>query len=187
MKTIDIRLKTNEIDMLRAMIGREFSAYLHDEFQYTQSSSQAVEIIIGNESYYIYSFTEENDYFGSTEDVAVWSVSDEKYPIIDSKTFTRTPINETIKAITLVQENQRVYDGNEQIYDVWLTRGIIFDFGDRQVAFEKDIWFSEEIIVHRGYELIEHFASVNDFGNDWEKSLKTECSRINEEIKLDAN
>ena len=37
MKTVDIRLKPNEVSILRSMIGKELSAYLHDEFQYTKS------------------------------------------------------------------------------------------------------------------------------------------------------
>ena len=182
MKTIDIRLKPDEVAKLRSMIGKELSAYLHDEFQYTQSSSQVVEVVVGEEIYYIYSFTEEQDYFGTPEYVAVWNVSNEKLPIVDKKTFVRTPVNETIKGITLIQENQRVFNDAGQTYDVWLTRGIVFDLGERQVALEKDVWFSEEIIVHRGYELSTRFSSTDNFGDDWDKSLRTECSRIEEKI-----
>lgn len=182
MKTIDIRLNPDEVSILRSMIGKELSSYLHDEFQYTQSSSQVVGFIVGDKAYYIYSFTEEQDYFGTSEDVAVWNVSDVKFPIVDKKTFVKTSVNETIKGITLIQENQRVFDDVGQTYDVWLTRGIIFDLGERQVAFEKDVWFSEEIIVHRGYELSTRFSSTDNFGNDWDESLRTECSRIEEKI-----
>ena len=164
------------------MIGKDLSAYLHDEFQYTQSSSQVVGVVVDDIIYYIYSFTEEQDYFGTPEDVAVWNVSDEKLPIVDKKTFVRTPVNETIKGITLIQENQRVFNDVGQTYDVWLTRGIVFDLGERQVAFEKDVWFSEEIIVHRGYKLSTRFSSTDNFGDDWDKSIRTECSRIEEKI-----
>ena len=124
------------------MIGKEFSSFLHDEFNYTQSSTQVIELIIAGKSYYIYSFTEEKDYFGSPEDVAVWTVSDEKLPVVEKKSFIKTPVKETIIGISLIQENQKVFENVEQTYDVLLTRGIVFDLGDRQIAFEKDIWFS---------------------------------------------
>lgn len=182
MKTIDIRLKADEISLLRFMIGKEFSVYMHDEFRYTQSSSQVVAVVIDGLSFYLYSFTEALDYFGTTEDVAVWTVSDEKYPIVDKKSFVHTPVNEIIRGITLIQENQRVFDKDEQLYDVWLTRGIVFDLGNRQIAFEKAVWFSEEIIVHRGLDLTERFSPVDSFGKDWDKSVSTECSRIEERI-----
>ena len=159
------------------MIGKEFSSFLHDEFNYTQSSTQVIELIIAGKSYYIYSFTEEKDYFGSPEDVAVWTVSDEKLPVVEKKSFIKTPVNETVIGISLIQENQKVFENGEQTYDVLLTRGIVFDLGDRQIAFEKDIWFSEEIIVHRGYNLTGCFSSAENFGDDWDKSLRTECIR----------
>ena len=180
MKTIDIRLSESEVDMLRSMIGKEILACLHDEFQYTQTSTQAVGMMVGDTTYYIYSFVEGLDYFGTDEDVAVLSISDEKLPIIDSKTFVKTPVNEVVKGITLLQENQRVYQDGKQTYDVWLTRGIIIDVGERQIAFEKDVWFSEEIVVHRGYDLEKKFSPVESFGEDWDASIKTECSREKE-------
>ena len=168
--------------LLHSMIGKEFSSFLHDEFNYTQSSTQAIELVIAGESYYIYSFTEEKDYFGSPEDVAVLTVSDEKLPVIDKKTFINTPVNEIIVGIRLIQENQKVFEKGEQTYDVWLTRGIVFDLGDRQIAFEKDIWFSEEIIVHRGYNLTTRFSPTEKFGDDWDEKVRTACSRTEKNI-----
>ena len=70
-----------------------------------------------------------------------------------------------------------MFENGEQTYDVWLTRGIIIDVGDRQIAFEKDVWFSEEIIVHRGYELSKEFSPTEDFCVHWDSSVKAECSR----------
>ena len=87
MKQVDIRLSENEVSLLHSMTGKEFNAFLHDAFNYTESSAQAVELIIAGKSYYICSFTEEKDYFRSPEDVAVWTVSDEKLPVIDKKSF----------------------------------------------------------------------------------------------------
>lgn len=177
MKTIDIRLKDDEVEMLRSMIGKELSFVEHDEYQFTPTSSQALGMVVDNEKYYLYSFTECLDYFGTKEDVAVWSLSDTRLPIIDSKSFVKTPVGEVVKGITLIQENQRMFENGEQTYDVWLTRGIIIDVGDCQIAFEKDVWFSEEIIVHRGYELSKEFSPTEDFCDHWDSSVKAECSR----------
>ena len=177
MKTIDIRLKDDEVEMLRSMIGKELSFVEHDEYQFTPTSSQALGMVVDNEEYYLYSFAEELDYFGNTEDVAVWSITDEKLPIIGMKSFVTTPIKETVKGITLIQENQRLYKNGEQIYDVWLTRGIIIDVGVRQISFEKDVWFSEEIVFRRGYDLGKEFEPADSFCDHWDSSVKAECSR----------
>ncbi len=131
MKTIDIRLKDDEVEMLRSMIGKELSFIEHDEYQFTPTSSQVLGMVVDNEKYYLYSFNECLDYFGTKKDVAVWSVSDTKLPIIDRKSFVRTPVNDVVKGIILIQENQRMFEKGEQTYDVWLTRGIIIDVGDR--------------------------------------------------------
>lgn len=183
MKKIDIRLKNYEVDILRSMIGKELLKIEHDEFQFTPTSSQVLSMVVENDTHYLYSFAEALDYFGHIEDVAVWSVTDEELPIIGMKSFVTTPIKEFIKGITLIQENQRIYENGEQTYDVLLTRGIIIYVGDRQISFEKDIWFSEEIIVRRGYDLSKEFTPTEDFCDHWDSSLKAECSR--EEVVLE--
>ena len=178
MKTIDIRLNEQEKHLIRSLIGKRLQSYQHDEFRFTPTSTQAIEIVMeGDIPYYLYSFVEEQDYFGVNEDVAVWSFGKEKLPIIDQKQFIKTPVGEKIKDIYLIQENQRTYKKSEQTYNVWLTRGIILDMGENQIAFEKDIWFSEEIIIHKGYNLIDQFVSVDEFGKDWDSDVTTECSR----------
>lgn len=69
-------------------------------------------------------------------------------------------------------------------YEVWLTRGIIFSVDGRGISFEKDnVLFSEEIIIRRGYNLLEKFTDVNDFLEGWEKGILAECHREVIEMK----
>ena len=178
MVQIDIRLKSGEMDALRSLIGKKLESIQHDPFNFVNSSSQVVRINTEAGVYYLYSFTEPLDYFGVTEDVAVWTFETERYKTVDNKSFITTPVQAVIKDITLVQENQRLYKGQDQIYDVWLTRGIVIDFGDHQISFEKAVWFSEDIYIQKGYELADGFASVENFVNsDWNEGLRAECSR----------
>lgn len=65
------------------------------------------------------------DYYGQEEDVAVWSVEQNEYPIVANKSFIRMPVKQQLQSIMLVQENQQLFENAEQVYDVWLTRGII--------------------------------------------------------------
>lgn len=127
---------------------------------------------------YLYSFTEPLDCYDATEDVAVWTFETERCRAVDHKSFITTPVQATIKNITLVRENQWLYKGSDQFYDVWLTRGIVMDVGDHQISFEKAVWFSEVIYIQKGYDLANGFASVENFVNsDWNEGLKAECSR----------
>ena len=50
---------------------------------------------------------------------------------------------------------------------------------ERQIAFEKDIWFSEEINIHKGQNLITKFAPVETITENWENvdDYRAECDR----------
>ncbi|MBR7019802.1 MAG: hypothetical protein IKI15_01950 [Lachnospiraceae bacterium] len=178
MKKIDIRLSDESTKLLAALKGKPLQSYCHEEFHYTNTSSQVAKLIaLDGGELYVYSFVEPQDYFGTEEEVAVWMVSQERLPLMNHKKLVEVPVGETVKDVLIVQENQKVFCDGEQTYDVWLTRGIIFDFGNRQVAFEKDVWFSEEIIIHKGYNLIASFKPKELFGKDWNKEYRTECFR----------
>lgn len=178
MVQIDIRFKSDEINTLRSLIGKKLKSIQHDPFNFVNSSSQVVQINSEIGVYYLYSFTETLDYYGMMEDIAVWKFGIERKKMVDKKSFITTPVQAIIKNISLVQENQRLYKGLDHIYDVWLTRGIIIDFGDHQISFEKAVWFSEDIYIQKGYNLVEKFASIENFINSgWSEGLKAECSR----------
>ena len=54
----------------------------------------------------------------------------------------------------------------------WLTWGIIFYVDGRAISFEKDsIPFTEEIIIRRGYDLIERFSDEKEFLISWAREL----------------
>lgn len=178
MITIDKRFNDEEMAILRQLIGKKIVSFRHDEFNFNNSSSQVVGIETELGMVYLYNFTEPLDYYGSVEDVAVWKLTKERYKFVDNKNLISSPVGETVKEIRIVQENQKLFENGTQTYNVWVTRGIIFDFGDHQFAFEKPVWFSEDIYVHKGYDLITKFASTDKFVNDdWCDGCKAECER----------
>lgn len=178
MTSIDIRLKSDEMAILNSMVGKKLISVKHDPFVFVNSSSQVVQINSESGEFYLYSFVEPLDYFGSEEDVAVWTLETERNKAVECKSFAETPFNETVKSVIVVQENQRLFQNGTQIYDVWLTRGIIFDFGDHQYSLEKAVWFSEDIYLQKGYDLINKFNGVDEFINsDWDEGCTAECSR----------
>ena len=179
MKVIDIRLKEAEMAQLKSLCGSTIRSIFHDPFSFTNTSLQIVRMAFDNKDYYLYSFTEPLDYYGSEEDVAVWSFKDTEYPAVSKKDFIETPINETIKQIHVIQENQKLFENGNQTYDVWLTRGLIIDFGDHQISFEKAVWFSEDIIIRKGYNLIDEFDSTESFTDSkhWAPGITASSTR----------
>ena len=185
MKKIDIRISSNEIELLKSLVGKTLTNIEHDEFVFTNTSSQVVRLNFTDFSIFLYSFTEPLDYYGKEEDVAVWSVEKTEHPILTNKSFIKTPIQQQIHSISLVQENQQVFENGEQIYDVWLTRGIILELGDYQFSFEKPVWFSEDIIIRKGYNLVTMFRSEKEIEKpgSWAKGTTLKCIRCIYDIK----
>lgn len=179
MKEIDIRLNETEMAQLNNLCGATIKSIYHDPFTLTNTSLQIVKMSFDNGDYFLYSFTEPLDYYGSTEDVAVWTFKNKEYPAVSKKIFIEAPINEIVHQIHVVQENQKLFENGNQTYDVWLTRGLIFDFGDYQFSFEKTVWFSEDIIIRKGYNLINEFNSTDSFTdkNNWAPGITAYCTR----------
>ena len=183
MKKIDVRFDDKTMQCLKSMIGQKFIKYRCDPFKFTNSVYLTVGIFIGAQTYELKNEIQVLDYYGQLEDVAVLTLqttTEEKLKsgIMDGKQIDM-PIGEKIKEIHLINENQRIYQKGKQSYDVWLTRGIIFVLSDREVSFEKEIWFSEDININRGYDLINTFASTDKFLEGWEEDndILPECSR----------
>ena len=85
-----------------------------------------------------------------------------------------------IKKITVVNEHQQLFNQGIQTYDVYVTRAIIFEMEDGgEISFEKDIWFSEEINIRRGHDLIDKLSSTDSFAENWEgiEGYDTKCDR----------
>lgn len=167
---------------VKSLVGRKFEAYKCDAFDFTNSVTQIVGLYIGGTVYKITNVQEPVDYFGAKEDMAVCRLlkadnGDIQSAFSDVKQII-TPVNEFIHAITLVNEEQKLFRKDKPLYDVWLTRGIIFHLGEREISFEKDdVPFSEEIIIQRGYNLKEKFESPCGFLDGWDDDYRPECRR----------
>ena len=185
MNQIDIRLSDEGIGLLKTLIGKKLESVEHDAFIFTNTSSQVVKLNSEETSLFLYSFTESLDYFGTKEDVSIWSIEHTEYPIVEKKSFIRTPVQQKIQSISLIQENQQFFEKEKQTYDVWLTRGIILDFGDHEFAFEKPVWFSEDIIIRKGYNLKNTFRPEKEIemAGNWANGSTLKCLRSTFDIK----
>lgn len=133
-------------------------------------------------------FTEVLDYYGAKEDVAIFkfekSVDEEIKSFFSKEKMIDCKVENTISKIQIVNENQKTFYKGEQDYDVWVTRGIIFFFADGlELSFEKPVWFSEEIYIDKGYNLISRFTPEDEFPKHWENGYIAECTRKIIEIK----
>lgn len=179
MKTIDMRF---DEAMLKGWIGKKFCEYRNDPFDFTNTVTQIIGLFIDDETYALTNIQEEIDYFGIEDSASVFklnscSKSDIKSAFIDVQ-MIKTPINEVITGIKLVNETQQISIDGELKYSVYLTRAIIITAGGREISFEKDnIPFSEEIVIQRGYNLIEKCSNEKTFLDGWDDNYTPEVSR----------
>ncbi len=175
MKQIDVRFSTVMIQTLQDMIGKEFEKLRCEPFEYSPLVYGIVGLYIGGEVFKLENYLEVQDFFGHKDDVAIFKL----LPAVDTEIVSGfvdgqmidTTIACKIRQIRVVDENQQLYVNGEQTYDVWVTRGIIFDLEDgREIAFEKSVWFSEFIDIKRGYGLLEQFQPADSFLEEWEEN-----------------
>ena len=182
MKRIDVRFSAEDMDMIRAMVGKTMTKYKCDPFEYSKAVYGIAGFVIGTESFAITNLVEVMDYYGSDEDVAMFRIKrmtfSEIHSLIQDQEMIETPVDSVIKEIYVVNDHQRLYENDVQIYDVSVTRGIVFKFEDgHELSFEKNIWFSEDITVDKGYDLIQNYSPVEEFDEGWSGDYRGECSR----------
>ena len=169
-------------EWFKSCIGKKFQKYQCDPFLYTHSVTQNVGVFIGSKVYRLQNKLEPVDYFGEKEDIAVFRFLEaDKTDIVSALqgiTQVKTFVNETIRKIRIVNEEQRLSQNGELLYQVFLTRGIIFELDSREISFEKDqLPFSEEIYIQRGHQLLDFFSDPENFKSDWDEDVKPECIR----------
>lgn len=182
MKQIDVRFSPADMEVIQSMIGKKMIKYKCDPFIFTPSVYGIVGISFDNKAYAFTNFTKNMDYFGAREDVAIFSIEATSFSEMQSRirnqTMIETPVNGIISEIYVVNERQQLFKNNVQTYEVLLTRGIIFKFQDgHELSFEKNIWFSEDIYVRRGYNLITQFVPTTEFEESWVDGYRGKCIR----------
>ena len=154
MKKYDYRFDTN---LLQSFIGQTFQFYKHKKFMYTNTVSVWLEFMIKNRLFRLNNDFEEIDYFGWDDEATICQL--EEVDTSDSNNeedVVDTNVQEKIESIVLVDDHFCLTCYGKPEYDFWETRAIIFKFKEYEISFEKqDSWFSLEIEMNRGYNLID--------------------------------
>lgn len=169
----------NRIDkqILSTFIGRTFNSYQHDEFLYTNTVTGIVGFKIDDKYYKLTNEYEKVDFLGLDNEATVSNFVEcdlEEIKSLTESDMIEFSIGESIASITQVNDHYEVFADNEMKYDWWETRAIIFKFADRELAFEKQAcWFSQEIVINRGYDLIDKLEDGKQIEEDFEESDST--------------
>lgn len=169
-------------EVFRGMVGKQFDQYKCDPFDYTDTVTQIVAVCVDGSYYAMKNIQQPVDYFGTEEDIAVCTFEpieeNEIHSAFEDTQQIITPVGEMIRSISLINENQRISKAGEAIYDIWLTRAVIFHFDEHEILFEKEnVPFSEEIRILKGYGLIDKISSSDAFVDGWDADVQAECRR----------
>jgi len=179
---IDTRFSEENMNTLRSMLGQTMLKYKCDPFIFSTSVYGIVGIIFQDHAFAFTNTVEAADYYGNTEDVAFFRLTPASESEIQSRIqdeeMIEVAVNNEIAEIQVINEHQMLFENDLPTYDIWLTRGVIFKFVDGlELSFEKNVWFSEDITVEKGYNLITRFSSVNEFIENWDGKYRGECTR----------
>ena len=179
MNNIDKRI--NE-EIFNEMVGKTLKCIMYDPLFFPNSAYGIVCLNIEDKYYKVSNQIEVEDYFGINEDVAKFDVTkcikEDIHSYIENRKIHNTPINQLIKNIKVVNENQQLFEDEKKTYDVWITRGFIIELADGlEISFEKEIWFSEEINIEQGHDLIDEFFSTFRITNGWSPPYTMICER----------
>ncbi len=182
MKKIDVRFSASEIAEIHSMVGKKMVKYKCDPFEFSTSVYGIVGVSFETADYAFTNMVDVMDYYWEQEDVAVFRVERKPFSsirsLVQGQDMIEIPVEATVSEILVVNERQQLFENDEQIYEVLLTRGIVFKFEDgHEFSLEKNIWFSEDITVEKGYDLIRRFSPEIEFNDGWSGNYRGECSR----------
>ena len=182
MKQIDVRFSAADMAEIKGMIGRKLVKYKCDPFEFSTSVYCIVGVAFEDMSFAFTNMVTAMDYYGEQEDVALFKMERTPFSniqsLVQNQTMVETPVESIVAEVLVVNEQQQLFERGVKTYEVLVTRGIIFKFEDgHELSFEKNIWFSEDITVEKGYNLIQRFTPTTEFEEGWSGDLRGECSR----------
>ena len=182
MKQIDVRFSASDMALIKEMVGKKLVKYKCDPFEFSTSVYGIVGIAFEDAAFAFTNTIVPMDYYGEQEDVALFKVEQTSFisirSMVQNQTMIETPVESVVTEVMVVNELQQLFEKGIETYEVWVTRGIIFKFEDgHELSFEKNIWFSEDITVEKGYDLLQRFTPTTEFEEGWSGNYLGKCSR----------
>lgn len=183
MKKYDFRFDTT---LIKSFVGKILAKYKHADFIYTNSVTGILGFEIDDNVFALTNEYEELDFFTLDDEATIFHISESDWnkvePMINND-INEICINEKIQKIVLVNDHTVLTVEQNEEYDMWDTKAIIFYFDNHEICFEKqDCWFSQEIEICKGHDLLVKIDDgkgiLTDFENDKTKFICVERSIV---------
>ena len=186
MKQYDFRFDTA---LIKSFVGKTLTKYKHAEFMYTNSVTGIIGFEINDVVYELTNEYETMDFLTLDDEATVFRISKTEWNNVDSminNDINEINVGETIKKVILVNDHTTINVEQNVAYDMRDTKAVIFCFENNEICFVKqDCWFSQEIEIYKGYNLLEKLGDgkgiLEDFDTDDTKNAFVERAIV--EIK----
>ncbi len=183
MKQYDFRFN---LSLIKSFVGKKLTKYKHADFIYTNSVTGVLGFEVDNCIYELTNDYEAFDFLTLDDEATVFRISKTEWKDAESlmnNDINETSINEKIQKIILINDHTILSIDHNLEYDMWDTKAIVFYFKDYEICFVKqDCWFSQEIEIYKGYNLIEKCGDgkdiLEDFNDNDSKSISVERNLI---------
>lgn len=179
----DFRFDTT---LIKSFVGKYMEKYKHAEFMYTNSVTGILGFEVDNVVYELTNEYDAMDFLTLDDEATVFRVSKTEWNNVDSminNDINEITVGEIIKKVILVNDHTTIKVDENVAYDMWDTKAIIFCFENHEICFAKqDCWFSQEIEIYKGYNLLEKIdygkSILEDFNTDDTKNAFIERTII---------
>lgn len=169
MKKYDFRFNTT---LIKSFLGKNFTKYKHATFMYTNSVTGIVGFEIDDNVYELTNEYEAMDFLTLDGESTVFQISKTKWDKVESminNDINESTINEKIQKVILVNDHTTLKIEQNVAYDMWDTKAIIFCFNNHELCFAKqDCWFSQEIEIYKGHDLLKKTGDGKNLLEDFE-------------------
>jgi hypothetical protein len=176
MKKVDLMFAEETMETLRTCIGCVLFNYSYDNLDMVNRVNRLL-VQIEN------AFIELNNEFevidiDGDEDFAVLKLhkKPESEMNTDTEHLVHTFVNLVVEDIQIIRDLIVCKEFDNELYRVEIDQGLIFNVGGQKVAFEKDVWFSESMILHHALKNDSDLLPVGD-GWIFEYPLKSQLTR----------
>ena len=160
-------IKTNlcfDERILKQFINKEMSSYSHSQFVFNNAVPINVGFTIDGKDYELTNDFYAMDFMGMDDEVCVFKLEENTYVNqLDNIPTCVNKVNQKIESIQLINDEYICRINNVIKYDYKETRAILFKLNDGlEISFEKEsTYFSNEILVNRGHDLINTIIDSN--------------------------
>lgn len=164
MQTTKAELNETMIQLLSRFIGTQLVYFECDKLNRNNATYMKIGIFFDEGAFEIHNEIEVLD-VGGKEEFGVLSIidlSNKRFELeIEPNEPVKYSIDKNVKDIKIVTDTVSCFEDEIEQYTAHFDVAIVFEFEDEELVIEKDVWFSEHLIVRQGRDMIKKMNAID--------------------------